>query len=241
MFASTVAGDEVEVVTKFKASCDRRETSLAAEAIAAMLALDLGLPMPKPYLVEIEAEFATTITDPGVRVKAMASLGANFGTERIPSGFYVLPKHKALPEVLRETALEVLAFDTLINNPDRRLGNPNFVTNGRALFIFDHELAFMTRGIIDWKPPWEPFSVEFPVLLKPDSTHIFAAEFKGKPVNLDRFRGAFQAIADERIGDYRAALPPDWVNDDVDQMLEYVRQLKNNLARATQNIEEALR
>lgn len=241
MTATTASGAEVEVVVKFKASCEMGTTSLAAEALAAMLATDLGLPMPRPYLVEIDPDFADSIADPTIRAKVIASVGTNFGTERIPSGFYALPTGKPLPEAIRPTALEVLAFDTLIANPDRRLGNPNYQTNGRAMFIYDHELALMTKAIINWRPPWEPLGVQFPVLLSPHTTHVFASEFKGKPVDLERLRNAFGAVTPERIDLYRSSLPQTWLTRDVDQMIDYVRQLKSNLARAIQNIEEALR
>ena len=45
-------GDEMEVVAKFSAGCERQVGGLVAEAIAAMLAADLDLPVPEPVLVE---------------------------------------------------------------------------------------------------------------------------------------------------------------------------------------------
>ena len=238
--AETASGTDIEIVVKFMASFDMGATSAAAEALAAMLAIDLGLPVPQPFLVEITAEFAESISEAKYRAKAQASVGMNFGTRKLPPGYYPWPRGKALPEGARQTAVEVLAFDTLIVNSDRRPQNPNFLANGREIFIFDHELALFTRGLIGWKPPWEPLAVQFPILLNPDSVHVFASEFKGKEVSLDRLQGAFEAVTPQRLAEYRSSIPTNWLNEDVDQMLRYIGQLRSNLPRAIQNIKEAL-
>ena len=44
-------GTLVEVVAKFAGGRDRGDTALAMEVVAACLAADLGLPVPKPYLL----------------------------------------------------------------------------------------------------------------------------------------------------------------------------------------------
>jgi hypothetical protein len=49
----TEDGEEVEVFAKLSAGCDQGVVNLAREAIAACLAADLGLPVPRPWLVEV--------------------------------------------------------------------------------------------------------------------------------------------------------------------------------------------
>ena len=44
---------EIEVFVKLSAGCDQGVTNLSREAIAACLAADLCLPVPKPWLVDI--------------------------------------------------------------------------------------------------------------------------------------------------------------------------------------------
>jgi hypothetical protein len=51
----TVSGDEVEVVAKLSAGCERGVAALVSEAVTAVLAADLGLPVPEPSLVTVEA------------------------------------------------------------------------------------------------------------------------------------------------------------------------------------------
>ena len=47
-------GSDVEVVAKVSAGCERGVGGLVAEAIAAMLAADLDLPVPEPFLVRLD-------------------------------------------------------------------------------------------------------------------------------------------------------------------------------------------
>lgn len=48
---ATPTAEDVQLVVKFSAGCMEREKNLAIEAIAAMLAADLTLPVPEPFLV----------------------------------------------------------------------------------------------------------------------------------------------------------------------------------------------
>ena len=54
---------EIEVFMKLSAGCDQQVINLAREAIAACLAGDLGLPVPKPWFIEIPPEIISAIKD----------------------------------------------------------------------------------------------------------------------------------------------------------------------------------
>jgi len=63
---------EVELVVKFTAGCEMKNRSMVAEAIAALIAADLDLPVPEPFLVKLEADLAATIPDAAIRGLAEA-------------------------------------------------------------------------------------------------------------------------------------------------------------------------
>jgi hypothetical protein len=88
------AGNEIEVVAKLKGNAHANPSGLLCEAFTALLALDLELPVQKPYLVEIEKDFAATIQDTGLRQIFANSLGQNFGTENWGHGFSIWPPMK---------------------------------------------------------------------------------------------------------------------------------------------------
>lgn len=231
--------EEVEVVAKLSAGCDRGVASLSIEAISAMLAADLDLPVPEPYLIMLEPEFITALPDPQVAELARRSSLVAFGSKHLPPGYTSWPEGKSIPREAVATAVEIFAFDALIANPDRRRENPNCLFNGAALAIYDHELAFFTDAIIGWQPPWVIGSLE---ILRQPGSHLFSEQLRGKALNLDRFAGAWLAISDARLGEYRAAMPQTWNSADaqVDKALRHIAELRDNIDPALNEVRRVL-
>jgi hypothetical protein len=236
----TVGGDEIEVVAKLSGGCDRNVGALVSEAIAAMLAADLDLPVPEPFLVRLEPEFVATIPDQTVAEIARRSNPIAFGSKRLPPGFTSWPVGKAVPKDALKTAAEIFAFDALISNADRRVENPNCLFHGTKLAIYDHELAFLTEGVIGWRPPWEAGALE---TLRRAQSHLFSEQLRGRAVDFSRLAGAWAAIADVRLVAYRAALPGEW-NDAVeiaDKAIMHIAAVRDNLAAALDEIARVLK
>jgi hypothetical protein len=130
-------GSEVELVVKLAGGCEGGTGALLREAVAALMAADLDLPVPEPFLVNLGAEFVATIPDTDERYRlakqhAAASLGWNYGSKKLPAGFSTILKGQSLPQALMPAAAEILAFDTFTANPDRTVQNPNCQSNGLA-------------------------------------------------------------------------------------------------------------
>lgn len=233
-------GIEVEVVAKLSDGCDRKVTALAMEAIAAMLAADLDLPVPEPFLVALEPEFIAGLPDETVAAMARRSNPVAFGSKYLPPGYTSWPVGKAIPKDALVTAAEIFAFDALIVNDDRRPVNPNCLFSGSSLAIYDHEMAFpSTEGIVGWKPPWETGSLQF---FKQAPRHLFSAQLCGKEVSFDRFAGAWLAVTNERLEAYRAALPDEWdsASQYADQALRYIGQVRDNIEAALQEVRRVI-
>lgn len=234
-------GTEVELIVKLSGP-EMSIRSQMTEALAAMIAADLDLPVPEPFLVDVDADFVATIVDPVVRTRAACSLGWNFGSKKLPPGFATIPVERQIPQPLLQTAAEILAFDTFFCNPDRTVANPNCLTNGRTLAIFDHELAFRGDVILGWSPPWHAGGVLLPKGLPPQTRHVFLEQLRGVPVDLERFTGAFDVFTTERLQQYREVLPEEWVGDGqvINAMLDYVRALRQNITTSVANLRGAL-
>jgi len=231
-------GTEVEAVVKLSAGCEMKHRSLVAEAITAVLAADLGLPL----LVKVDADFAATITDPDVRQRAQASVGWNFGSMKLPAGFATILKDRPVPHTLSTVAAEILAFDTFIANPDRTVANPNCLTNGRQFAIIDHELAFFMDGIVGWVAPWEPGGVSLPRGRPPQQCHVFVESVRGTSPDFGRLASAWRAVSHSRIAEYETALPSEWLGSGraLRRILDYVVKLRDHLDVAIGNLREAL-
>lgn len=233
-------GRAVEAVTKLSGRCERGVGTLVAEAIAALLAADLDLPVPEPFLVRLTPEFVATLTDPAVRENARKSSSIGFGSKKLPPGFATWPPEKPIPRSLRGAALEIFAFDALIQNADRRPDNANCLCDGSSFAIFDHELTFLTEGIIGWRPPWETGALEF---FRHNGGHLFFDRLRGGECHLARLAGAWEAITDARLMEYEAALPPEWSVDGgvAKRALVYIGNVRDNIEPALAEIARVLK
>lgn len=232
-------GTVVEVVAKLSDGCDRKVTALVMEAIAAMLAADLDLPVPEPFLVTLEPEFIAGVPDKTVADMARRSNPVAFGSKQLPPGYTSWPVGKAIPKDALATAAEIFAFDALIVNDDRRPANPNCLFNGSSLAIYDHEAAFFTEGILGWQPPWEVGSLES---YKQARRHLFSEQLCGKVVNFDRLAGAWLAVTKERLETYRAALPDAWhdASQHANNALLYIELVRDNIEAALQEVRRVI-
>lgn len=231
---------EIEVVAKFSAGCS--VAGLVREAIGAMLASDLGLPTPPPYLVHISDEFVGSVADPEIAGFLRASCPYGFGSQRLPDGFsaWVPPGGRMSPE-LEQEAIDILAFDCWVTNPDRRVDNQNLLTDGRYFAIFDHELALMTTLNLFWREPWSPGALEG---AHPPHGHVFFDHLRGRAeYPLVALNARLAALTDARVHEYREALPPEWIaeaGDAVDAAAAYIMLLRDNVAPAYAELRRAL-
>lgn len=231
-------GNSYELVVKYSIGCHEREKSLILESIAAMLAADLGLPVPEPFVVSIDDDFISALTDQDVIERLRQSNKLAFGSKIVPNGFSIWPTGQKIPDHLAECAAEIYVFDALIINSDRRPLNPNCLFSGDELAIIDHELTF---GIVLlWVAPWMEggFGAEMGM-----DNHIFAKPYFNKvPENLDRFIYAWESISDDRFQEYKNAIPPEWIQDIrlVDEIIQKLINAKLNIRNTVDNALKAL-
>ena len=84
MAAERADGTEVELVVKFSGGCERGIGGLVVEAITAMFAADLELPVPEPFLVRVDPALAQLIPDLEIRDLCGVSSNVAFGSKLLP-------------------------------------------------------------------------------------------------------------------------------------------------------------
>jgi hypothetical protein len=198
-------GEQCEAVVKFTHGCEEGTVHLVREAIAACLAGDLELPIPEPMLVDVPKTWTSAIPDGKVRAKVQASNPVAFGS-RFWSAWL---RDTIITDALLPIAAAVFAFDGIIQNPDRRWGNPNCLVKGDRIRIFDHDLAFAHERVIGWKPPWVLGGLGF---LAPPGHHIFKAGLSKERIDWKPVRSAWQKVTEARLDGYVSALPREWAN-----------------------------
>lgn len=237
VLASNVDGGIHEVVIKWRSGPEQKDVGGVCELACSLLADDLGLPTPKPNLVEIDEGFHRAIGDPRLAKIVEQSSGPNFGSSFL-AGHNTWPRDKSLPSHLQQIGLETFAFDVLVENPDRRQAKPNILWNGGELALCDHEQAFsFVNGVLFWKPAWAGGG------LNHFREHIFFNQLRGTTTDLDRLDGALAALSDKRLAEYADAIPAEWKigNDATNKILDHIRQAREHRAAMFAAINEILR
>jgi hypothetical protein len=235
----TVTGDVVEVVAKFT-SPQLPVEGLVREAFGALLAADLGLPVPACYCVTAAPDFVAAVssTHPADGAVLAAAIPVGFGSAKLPPGFIAWMPERRLPKAMRQAAAEIYAFDLLIQNPDRRPENPNLQSKGDDFAIFDHEMALVTEGILFWRPPWDAGALD---AMGAPVRHVLHPLLRGSQPDFARLVGAWEAIDDARLSAYRAALPPQWTPaaqeaHTADRAIDFLRDLRHHIRPAMREI-----
>ena len=204
MAAQTAAGTELDVVVKLRGSPQLTPDGLASELVASLLARDLGLPVQPPLVVSFDTAFVDALPDPAFQRIGRQSIGTNFGTRKWEPGFTMWTQGLSVSEDLRRTLAEILAFDCIIQNPDRTRQNPNSVFRRDTVIAFDHDLAFSHFLSVAPTAPWEPNSLGFL------GEHAFRSAVAGHSFDPDRLRGALARLDKNRIEDYVRCTPDSW-------------------------------
>jgi hypothetical protein len=149
-----------QYVVKFRGA-GQGPKALIAEAIAAGLAEALGLPIPAPAIVTLDAGFGRGEPDPEIQDILRGSVGANFGLTYLP-GALGFDSAADLSCVAPDMAAEIVWFDAFLTNPDRTLRNPNLLIWEERVWLIDHgaSLYFHHR----WEGSERKARAEFPLI-----------------------------------------------------------------------------
>jgi hypothetical protein len=235
--------EQFEVVVKFRGR-ELDEKALIAELITAKLAGDLGLPVPQAAVVDVPLGFAAIIADPELATMVKGSPGLNFGSVHLGAGFTTWPPGREPYGAQRDQAADIFAFDTLIQNADRRPVNPNLWARSDRLGIYDHDQAFsfLSAPIIGGAPkPWSVANLgeSFRFL----EQHIFYRSLRGGRLDLGPFIEKLGPITDEQIETYADAVPGQWRNESdlCGRIAQYLREAREQRETLIQFIKHLLR
>ncbi|MHB1310295.1 MAG: hypothetical protein ACYC23_24780 [Limisphaerales bacterium] len=113
--------------------------------------------------------------------------------------------------VQRDQAVEIFAFDLLVQNADRRATNPNLWSRSERVGVYDHEQAFsfLHLPIIGGAPrPWvlahQAGAFRFM------ENHAFYPSLRGAKLNLGPFESRLADLSFEVIEGLLEAVPAEW-------------------------------
>lgn len=213
-----------EYVVKLRGGIEIRESGLMREIICARLAAHFGIDTPEPAVVALEPALAELIAvaQPLHAAQIRESTGLNFGTKLV-TGFSTWPVDRFIPEAMWQAAVDIFAFDALIQNPDRRHDNPNLFTKGDQVFVYDHEMAF--SFLFELFPSPMPWKLEGQSYL---SNHVFYRKLRSKQIDTTGFVRSLAALSDSELRDVMASVPTEWNNGSVAKIEAYLRVVREH-------------
>lgn len=206
-----------------------------AEAIASLLAADLGLHTPQPFAVTIDDNFIASVTDEDIRRRLEKSAKVIFATQGLPPSAKVPTTDMPLSPAQLKTAGNIFAFDALIENYDRGGdGKANCLLNDDTISVIDHEKAFpsaMGLPLLGRKNPWEIGSLE---RYRSSGSHLFINQIlkHSSKIDMSDFFSLWSSLTTERINEYGNCLPSQWSNDNnscVALILQHIVDIRDNM------------
>jgi len=149
---AAAARDSAEFFAKFVGLPEIIEQSLFAEMLGNVLARACGITTGEPAFIEIDEAFSEFLRAVDVRVKP----GLGVGSRSLGAGIGP-PTFGRMSDEQTQEAARIYLFDLLVQNPDRRVDNPNCLVVARQLAAIDFEscFSFLYPIVGNSAHPWE--------------------------------------------------------------------------------------
>lgn len=163
-----VETDDGTFVVKFLGA-GQGHKALIAETLAAGLASQLELPIPRAALIELGDGFGKNEPDPEIQDILRNSLGLNFGLAYLPGALGYDP---AVDQIDPDLAAEIVWFDAWITNVDRTARNPNLLNWRGKIWMIDHGVSLYIH--FQWQGWRERLQSRFPQIKDHILLHLAA-------------------------------------------------------------------
>jgi hypothetical protein len=199
--------------------------AIAREFLGAWIAMELGLKVFEPTIIEVREEFVENMRGSRYYQRFVESIGINFGTKLVPGVIKVI-NGTDLSENQSLKAKDILSFDMFVSNADRRIDNSNLLIVDNDLVIFDHELAFSFIMLLFGRNPrpWEFQDAEMNLL----HDHYLYSKLKGTVVEISQFVESFSLLNEEFWTTVNLLLPDQWITDEIESIKNYLVAIINN-------------
>jgi hypothetical protein len=219
----------------------KSEFVLEREWLAAKLALALGLPVAIPAQIKVSGQFIESITDGQLRQQLERGPDVLFGSLSAGQGWNVWSSVIAVPRTAVQTAASIYLFDTVIQNWDRCVDNPNLLQKGDQLLMIDHEEAFVSATGAPpeqeyHRPPW----VMGAIVNHSGTFEEHPLWSKLRPATAVDFRAACnasKALPDDAFSLYSSEMPLCWSHAAGEKIVTYLSECLARLDNIVEQVE----
>ena len=205
-----------------------KDTSLACELICAVIARALDLNVQDYAVIKVTKDFAESVRNknPLVSGLLLQNIGEHFGSVHNKSLREWSPRKYIDSQEIINQFEDILTFDAVIMNPDRREGNPNLMYDRNLIVPIDHSLALI-------KYLSNPMSFNSTILTPPEpllsqntiEQHCAYLQLKQKGCLYKRLLAKWQErINRHKLNELRKMLPRSWNNnqDHIDMIFSFL-------------------
>ena len=206
-----------------------------------MLARDLELTVPEPFILLLPSDWLTGADQHEWFAIASRSSAVAFASRRLGSGYRTWQPGSRLSRESTQTAAEIMVFDALLENSDRREDNPNCLIKGSDIRIIDHELAFSPERIgPNWRPPWHAAGLRS---LRTPGEHIFRRPMDASQIDWEVIERRWRSVSDKQLEAYARALPNEWQSavPALKCAVATVKMVRDQIGRCLSEIRRVLR
>lgn len=208
-------------------------TSLVNEVFGNMLARELGVNTPRPVIVSITDLMAEAINSTGGLEPNRVQSGLASGCEYL-TGLVGATPLVGLSDEEAAQAAHIYAFDLLVQNPDRRLTNPNHAKHEGTLVAYDFEMTFSFQQLIGTPPaPWAVSTHGI------SATHVLRSRIR-QEVDWEPFVQRLESMMRGTFDDLVSSLPRGWrpqaqsVKEHLESIVSHSDDFKVELHRSLQ-------
>lgn len=217
-----------EYVVKLKGSDEMWPGANLKEILGSFIAAELGFSVPEPVIIHISEDLVETMKGRHDNfLFASRSIGFNFGTVLQTGGYQEVIAGQTMSRELRTKLFEIFALDMFWENPDRRTDKTNFLSNGKDLLIYDHELAFSFTQVLSFARNPQPWLITEADMQWVSNNYCYNL-LKGNSFDFSNFAGRLSCLNDQFWEKAIAQIPNEWQSEDFTTIKSYLNTIIEN-------------
>lgn len=242
VFGEAPDGTEFEAYLKGPQLGEKRfPCLLEREWFGGRLAQQLGLPCAMPLQIRLDADVVATAQDAALRTRLQAGPDILFGSLNSGSGWNLWTDAMTVSRDHAQIAAAIYLFDTIIQNWDRCVANPNLLVKGDKLLMIDHGEAFVEATASDAERELTPLPWTLGGVVNHEGEyemHPLWPKLRPKNrINFAEVADRWKALPDDAFDLIAADVPDCWSKVTASRIAAYMTEAMENLNEIVANIE----
>jgi hypothetical protein len=215
-------------VLKYQGSERMDNRTSGRELLAALLAKEWGITVPKPVKIIVSDDFLNTLIEHDDFLNIAKSKNCfNFGNVKITDNIDISRFATLTPQQLQQAA-RIFLFDVIIQNADRRFEKPNMFFAKGNIYIIDHELAFGFLDTLSFLRSPKPYILNETDVKSAKNHFFYPILHQNKSLNWEEVLQEFSHLPNSFWTRLREIIPTQWQTVEIEQIETHIIQIIDN-------------